>query len=128
MVNLIGKNLIKRENFLELIAKNVQRWATSDIGDHSKVMNQSKSGVHNEMIKLLSKTKLLPSLVKWKPLNLEGIRILPWFVVFVLLKHMSTDYPTVPALQEAMQEQANAMGSYQKSFITNTMGNTYNPL
>ena len=41
--------------------------------------------------------------------------------------YISADCPTVPALQEAIQEQANTMNSYHKPFNTNTMGSTYKP-
>ena len=99
------KELDRAWEFLELMARNAQKWATSDRGDHSKVMNQSNSGVHqlNDQIAIQVNIAALTREVETLKLG-RNKEIAMVCGICASESHMSADNPTVPALQEAIQE------------------------
>ena len=115
--------------FLGLMAENAQKWASSEEVDHSRELNQPKGGgiYHvNNQIDIQAKLAALTREVE--SLKLGRNKETTMFCGMCASEtHGSADCPTVPALHEALQEQANVLNTYQKPFNANNMGNTYNP-
>lgn len=84
---------------LELMTEDAQKWATSDIGDHFKVTNRSKSGVHllNDQTAIQAKIATLTREVEALKVG-RNKEISMACSIFASEMHMSVDCPTILAL------------------------------
>lgn len=91
-------------DFLELMGENAQKWATSDSGDHSKVMNQSNNGVHqlNDQIAIQVNIVVLTREVETLKLG-RNKEIAMVCGIYASESHMSADCPPVTTLQETIE-------------------------
>ena len=119
--------------YFDALAENAQSWDTSGAagGSKSKTLASSRPGMyvlneeHNLNAKIASLHRKVDAIQKPNVVKVAG-PVENACSICESPEHYTKDCPTIPAFQEVLHDQANAMNTYKRPF-SSPYSETYNP-